>query len=203
LHRQRRGSWLSGRRASAPCIWLRRGPQRGRRRRFADPLFDVRRVLMHPDRGGVDDRLQLVAVSLGYCVKNRVPDANSPPSDEPVIASRRGTISFRDVRPRRAGAQSPIGAVQHLAIIGPRFAPRLVGQQRRDDRLLKIRQFISPSVHSKSSQDFESHPRPERTPLYELVTSTRCFLKKAVARPQASSAAWRSCTDMRCSLAKA
>jgi Dihydroxybiphenyl dioxygenase BphC D1 len=32
---------------------------------------------------------------------------------------------------------------------------------------------------------------------------SRCFLKYSVARPQASSAAWRSCTAMRCSLTKA
>ncbi len=38
--------------------------------------------------------------------------------------------------------------------------------------------------------------------LTELASHPKCFLKKSVARPQASSAAWRSCTDRRCSLPK-
>src|SRR3982751_3083590 len=47
----------------------------------------------------------------------------------------------------------------------------------------------TPTVIAKTSEALSLHPR--------------CFLKNSVALPHASSAAWRSCTDCRCSLTKA
>jgi hypothetical protein len=52
-----------------------------------------------------------------------VPDADIPLADEAIVAGGRGSVALRDVRPRRAGAQSPVDAVQHHAIVAARHAP--------------------------------------------------------------------------------
>ena len=96
-----RGSWPSVRRANAPCIGLER---RAPGRLPAGPLFDVCRMLMDADRGGVH-HLQITFVSLRYCREDPVPDAELAPPDEAVVAGRRRTVPLRDIGPRRAAAR--------------------------------------------------------------------------------------------------
>jgi hypothetical protein len=114
--------------------------------------------------------LQIAAVSLGYRCKKTVPNADLPPPNEPIVAGRGRAISLWNISPWRACAQPPINAVQHFAVLGARFASRPIGQQRRDNRPLKISQFVSASVHAKSSEDLESQLAGKRNPLYEFVT---------------------------------
>lgn len=65
-----RGSWLSARPASAPCIGRERRPQWGPRR-SQDPPFNVRAMLMDPDRRAVD-HLQVAFIGGGEGLEDRV-----------------------------------------------------------------------------------------------------------------------------------
>jgi hypothetical protein len=126
-------------------------------------------MLMHTDRGGID-HLQIAVISFGNSFENPVPNIDFPPADKAVVASCRRTVAFRDIVPRRARAQSPIDAIQHLAIVGPWLASRLVRQERLDDRPLKIRQLVAACFHDCSSTELESHHNRNRHKIYEFVT---------------------------------
>src|SRR5690606_29274853 len=96
------------------------------------------------------------------CFVNSVPDAQFPPPHEAVVAGRRRTIALRYVGPGRSRAQAPENPVQHLAIIHPWLAARLVRQQRLNDRPFKISDLVAASAHHISSfEELESHyPEP-------------------------------------------
>ena len=130
---------------------------------FGGPLFDVGRVLMNADRGGVD-HLQIAVVSLRNRLEDPVPDAELPPPDEAVVAGRRRSVALRNVRPGRAGPQPPVDAVQHLPIIGPRHPARLVRQQRLDDRPFEIRQLVAACAHRAPPRSL-NHLSPARESL--------------------------------------
>ena len=135
----------------------------------AAPLFDVGRMLMHADRGGVD-HLQIAVVGLRDRLEDPVPDAVLAPSDEAVVAGRRRTVALGNVGPGRARPQPPVDAVQHPPVIGPRHAARLVRQQRLDDRPFEIGQFVAAWGHDGSFEELESHLDRRGNPFYEFVT---------------------------------
>src|SRR5579872_6114708 len=119
-----------------------RQQRRAQRRPTLHPLFDVGGMLMNPDRGTVD-RLEIPVISLRDRLKEPVPDAKLPPSDEAVVTGRARTIALGDVGPWRAGAQPPENAIEHLPIIRSRHAARLVRQQRRNDRPLEVSDLVA------------------------------------------------------------
>src|SRR5690606_30521302 len=85
-----------------------------------------------------------------------------------VVAGRRRTIALRYVGPGRSRAQAPENPVQHLAIIHPWLAARLVRQQRLNDRPFKISDLVAASTHHISSfEELESH-HPE--PRYQFMS---------------------------------
>src|SRR5690606_19455203 len=87
---------------------------------------------------------------------------------EAVVAGRRRTIALRYVGPGRSRAQAPENPVQHLAIIHPWLAARLVRQQRLNDRPFKISDLVAASAHHISSfEELESH-HPE--PRYQFMS---------------------------------
>src|SRR5580700_5788059 len=125
-------------------------------------------MLMHADRRGIE-HLQIAVIGSGNSFENPVPYADLPPADEPVVAGRRGTVTLRDLVPRRARAQPPIDAVQHLAVIGTRLASRLVRQKGADDRPFKIRQLVAACSHdSLLPPELESQRARHR---YEFMSS--------------------------------
>src|SRR5690554_6014645 len=131
------------------------------------PLFCVRTMLVNADRGTVD-HLEVALVSGRNCFVNSVPDAQFPPPHEAVVAGRRRTIALRYVGPGRSRAQAPENPVQHLAIIHPWLAARLVRQQRLNDRPFKISDLVAASAHHISSfEELESH-HPE--PRYQFMS---------------------------------
>src|SRR5690625_2021495 len=149
--------------ASAPCIGGQARPQR----RFSAPFFCVSPMLVNADRGTVD-HLEVALVSGRNCFVNSVPDAQFPPPHEAVVAGRRRTIALRYVGPGRSRAQAPENPVQHLAIIHPWLAARLVRQQRLNDRPFKISDLVAASAHHISSfEELESH-HPE--PRYQFMS---------------------------------
>src|SRR5699024_3818681 len=96
-------------------------------------------------------------------LKDLVPDPELPPAHEAVIAGGWWAVAFRDVGPGRAGAQPPIDTVQHLPVVCPRHTPRLVWQQRLDDRPLEVGQIVTARrAHQGSSQNLESRRRLRR-----------------------------------------
>src|SRR5690554_6898996 len=124
-------------------------------------------MLMNADRGTVD-HLEVALVSGRNCFVNSVPDAQFPPPHEAVVAGRRRTIALRYVGPGRSRAQAPENPVQHLAIIHPWLAARLVRQQRLNDRPFKISDLVAASAHHISSfEELESH-HPE--PRYQFMS---------------------------------
>src|SRR5262249_39038743 len=66
-----------------------------------------------------------------------------------------------------------------------------------------IRDQTGAVVYEADLRDIRSRERTKCEGRDTRVRHPRCFLKNSIARFQASSAACRSCTDMRCSLAKA
>src|SRR5690625_1312458 len=124
-------------------------------------------MLVNADRGTVD-HLEVALVSGRNCFVNSVPDAQFPPPHEAVVAGRRRTIALRYVGPGRSRAQAPENPVQHLAIIHPWLAARLVRQQRLNDRPFKISDLVAASAHHISSfEELESH-HPE--PRYQFMS---------------------------------
>src|SRR5215207_3893752 len=152
---QGRGSSWSARPASAPCTGLERRPERRPSWRTT-PLFDVAAMLMNADRGRVD-HLQIAVIGLRHRLEDAVPNADPRPAAEAVGAGRRRAVALGNVGPGRAGPEPPIDAVQHLPVVRPRHAARLVRQQRLDDRPLKVGQLVTTrSAHQGSSQNLES-----------------------------------------------
>src|SRR5690625_6118322 len=111
-------------------------------------------MLVNADRGTVD-HLEVALVSGRNCFVNSVPDAQFPPPHEAVVAGRRRTIALRYVGPGRSRAQAPENPVQHLAIIYPWLAARLVRQQRLNDRPFKISDLVA--ADRKSTRLNSSH----------------------------------------------
>lgn len=122
----------------------------------------------------LDERMNLAAqiavVSLGNGLESLVPDTYLAPPDEAVVAGRVRALTPRNVGTKPTRAQPPIDAVRDLAVIGVRHAPRLVGQQGRDDRPLKIRQLIAARRHASSSKELELGFARQGNPLYEFLT---------------------------------
>src|SRR5690625_4444656 len=124
-------------------------------------------MLVNADRGTVD-HLEVALVSGRNCFVNSVPDAQFPPPHEAVVAGRRRTIALGYVGPGRSRAQAPENPVQHLAIIHPWLAARLVRQQRLNDRPFKISDLVAASTHHISSfEELETH-HPE--PRYQFMS---------------------------------
>src|SRR5262245_2767587 len=109
-------------------------------------------MLMDANAGAVD-HLQVAIISLCDGLENPIPDTNLAPAPETIAAGRWRAIALGDVTPGRSRAQTPIDAVQHLAIIRPRHAAWLVRQKRFDDRPLQISQFVTACVHQGSSPE--------------------------------------------------
>src|SRR3954465_11778506 len=84
------------------------------------------------------DPLQVAIIGLRHCLKDAIPYANLGPAAKAVRARRGWPVAFRDVGPGRAGPQPPVDAVQHLPVVRPRNAARLVRQQRLDNRPFKV-----------------------------------------------------------------
>src|SRR5690606_13964730 len=114
------------------------------------------------------DHLEVALVSGRNCFVNSVPDAQFPPPHEAVVAGRRRTIALRYVGPGRSRAQAPENPVQHLAIIHPWLAARLVRQQRLNDRPVRFIDLGTSSARPiSSSAELESR-RPE--PRYQFMS---------------------------------
>lgn len=106
-------------------------------------------MLVDADTGGVDHH-DLAVESSGYRRKQPVPNPGFAPADEPVVASRRGTVTLWYLSPRRPGAEPPENAVQNPSVINARNTAWLIGQQRFDNRPFPIRQFVSTPRHQAS-----------------------------------------------------
>src|SRR5690606_1079286 len=114
-------------------------------------------------------------VSGRNCFVNSVPDAQFPPPHEAVVAGRRRTIALGYVGPGRSRAQAPENPVQHLAIIHPWLAARLVRQQRLNDRPFKISDLVAASTHHISPfEELESHHPEPRYQFMSLRPSPGC-----------------------------
>src|SRR5262249_41379094 len=148
------------------CVGFQARPQR----RFAAPLFYIGSMLMNTNGRGVD-HLQIAVVSLRNSFENPVPYADLPPPDEAIVAGRGRPVALGNIGPGRARPQTPIDAVEHPPVVGPRNTPGLVRQQRLDDRPFEVRQFVATLVHSGSSiEELESLFATKGNPLYEFVT---------------------------------
>ena len=90
-----------------------------------------------------------------------------------VADCRMRPAALRKVAPRRAGAQDVKDPADRPPVVHPWNAPRLVRQQRRDDRPFRIRQIV-PALHPQSPTvwKLESHQSRKENPfpLYEYTT---------------------------------
>lgn len=104
------------------------------------------RVQANAHAGGIDHHQ--FTVEAGRNLRQKpILDPGFAPANEPVVASGWWAIPIRDLSPRRAGSEPPKIGVQHLTIISPCHAPRLVRKQRLDNLPLSICQFAPSSRH--------------------------------------------------------
>lgn len=80
------------------------------------------------------------------------------PPAEPGVRCGPRTVPLGHVTPSGPGAELPHDPVEHLAVVQPLPAPQRLGQQRRDELPLGIRQFMTtyhPTMihHSRSFED--------------------------------------------------
>jgi hypothetical protein len=148
---------------------MHRVPERSPRR-LADPFFDIGGVLMDAN-GRAVDHLQIAVVSLGNGFENPVPHTDLPPTGKAVVTGCCRPIALRNIGSGRTRPEPPIDAVEHLPVVGPRNAARLVRQEWFDNRPFEIRQFVAARLHLGSSiEELESLFATKGNPLYEFVT---------------------------------
>jgi hypothetical protein len=99
-----------------------------------------------------------------------LPVTSAAPTIEAVHTRRMRAIACRNARPRRTGPKSPEDPVEYTPVIGALHSTHLRGQQRLDQRPLKIRQ-IKPRYPTLLKRP---EPRSSQSvnPLYGPVTST-------------------------------
>jgi len=135
---------------------------------FCEPLFDGSR---HADAPGSMRSRPFAGLRRKPWtpLRKSCPRRRSPPSHDRFVAGRRRAIPLR-MSARAICSEAANKCRSTLTVIRARYAPRLTRQQRRDDRPLKIRQFISASVHPNPPRILEIHLARQRNPLYAFVT---------------------------------
>ena len=95
--------------------------------------------------------MQVALIGFGHRRENRVPDADLPPPDEPVIAGGVRAIALGDVCPRRTRAKPLVDAIQNLTghLLAARRAACSAAEGR--DRPLKVRDLVAAWVHRDAS----------------------------------------------------
>lgn len=107
------------------------------------------------------DHLHLAIVGLDDAVHQAIPDASLAPSVEAIVGGRVGTVSLRQIAPRRARAQHPEDPVENPAVVAWFAASSVLGKKRLDDTPLEVRQVVA---HDPNSDvlEFESLFAPIR-----------------------------------------
>ncbi|CEG08936.1 hypothetical protein BN961_02356 [Afipia felis] len=88
-----------------------------------------------------------------------------------------------------------------LNVISSKIAPATFYKVRHQIRVVRVAAIMG-GKSSPARADVKGSHALAMPPL-PAAHHPKCFLRKSIARPHASSAAWRSWTEARCSLAKA
>ena len=99
-------------------------------------------MLVHADDRRID-HLHGRIMSGGQRLHDPVPDASPPPANEPIVASRTGSVAFRQIAPWRARPQDPEDAVEDTPVVHAGNAARLVREHRLDDAPFVVAEFIA------------------------------------------------------------
>ena len=94
---------------------------------------------------------------------------------QPASRPSDGVIRTPFFRPQRSGAQDVKNPVDRPPVVHPWNTPRLVRQQRRDDRSFRIRQIV-PAPHSQAPAvwKIESHQSRKENPFSFMSARPRC-----------------------------
>ena len=82
-------------------------------------------------------------MSGGQRLHDLVPDASPPPADQAVVASRIGSVDFREIAPRRARTQDPEDAIEDTPVVDAGNATRFVREHRFDDAPFAVTEFVA------------------------------------------------------------
>ena len=91
------------------------------------------------------------------------PRRQASPSGRSDCSKSSPGCSAPECPPTASGAQPPIDAVERRAIVAGRAA-RLVGRQRRDDRLIEIGKVVAARRHVRPANEHESSRTRKRNP---------------------------------------
>src|SRR5207253_2964677 len=78
-------------------------------------FFSTRRVLVHANNRGIDDR-ELVVGLCSESVEDPLPDATLGPTQEPGVHRLPLRVMLRKITPRRTASQHPQDRVDHLPV---------------------------------------------------------------------------------------
>ena len=129
------------------------------------PFAGRRRRPSRPPRKG-DPRRPVFAIARSGCSRS------SP------------AVALGNISPRRARAQPPVDAVEHLAVVGAGNATRLIRQERFDDRPLEIGQLVTARrTHLRSPSGSLESPLAQKRNLQGYVRSRARGLGVTERRP--------------------
>ena len=63
------------------------------------------------------DHLHRRIMSSGQRLHDPVPDAGPPPANEPIVASRSGSVGFQQIAPRCARPQDPVDTIEDTPVV--------------------------------------------------------------------------------------
>jgi hypothetical protein len=89
------------------------------------------------------DHVHRRIMSSGESLHDPVPDAGPPPANEPIVASRTGSVGFRQITPRRARPQDAEDTIEDTPVVYPGDVARFVREHRHDDAPFAVAQFIA------------------------------------------------------------